>query len=157
MFRSLARGLVSPIMIVVFNLLMLVPMGLAAFEVARGLPNPAFLHDALEILTGIGVLMIGWGVVLEERATLREAFDIKHAVDEERQDGLDRLCHHFGLSQLVLGLLVEICVEMVRLPDKIVNTSGIEAPVAGLGLCFIVVGAILLVIHIIRLLARAVD
>ena len=58
---------------------------------------------------------------------------------------------------VVLGLLTEICVEMVNLPNKIINTSGIEVPVSGVGLFFIVVGAILLAVHIVRLLAIMFD
>lgn len=155
MFKPLARLVVSPGAIILLDLLIVIPMSLAIYEVAWGLGHHKSLHDALEIVTGIGVLMIGWGVVLEERATLREIFGIEHSHDQERQKHLDQMCHHFGLGQLILGLLAEICVEMVHLPDKIINTSGIEAPVIGLGLMFIVSGGLFLVVHIFRIIVLA--
>ena len=155
MFKPLARLVVSPGAIVLLDLLIVIPMSLAIYEVARGLGHHETLHDALEIVTGIGVLMIGWGVVLEERATLREVFGIEHSPDQKRQKHLDQMCHHFGLGQLILGLLAEICVEMVHLPDKIINTSGIEAPVIGLGLIFIAVGGLFLIVHIFRIIVLA--
>jgi hypothetical protein len=155
MFRPLARLLVSPVVIALFDLLLLIPLVLAIFDVMKRIHLHDAQHANIEVITGIGVLMIGWGVVLEERKTLREMFGIVHEGDPVREENLDHSCHHFGLGQLVLGLLAEMFVEFVHLPDAIVNTSGIEASVLAAALLAVMTGAIFLLIHVVRLIGFA--
>jgi hypothetical protein len=93
------------------------------------------------------VVLIAWGVALEERHSLREIFGLDVGVDEAREARIDQLCHRYGLGQLLLGLFSEMGVEFVRVPDRVINTAGIEGEV-------IVFSAVLLTICIVMLLTQ---
>ncbi len=111
------------------------------------------LHTAQEVVTGLGVILIGWGVALEERHKLREVFGLL-GENEAREERIDEICHRFGLGQLLFGLFAEIMVEAVRIPDAIINTAGIEKSVLIAASVLLAVGALLLLKQIV-LLVRA--
>lgn len=98
-------------------------------------------HALAESLTGVGVLMIGWGVALEERQALRHIFRMPD-LDAADQTAIDHLCHYYGVGLLLMGLFSEILIEFVKLPNEIVNTAGLNEFVLGvsdalLGVCLI--------------------
>ena len=117
-------------------------------------------HEAEEIISGVGVILIAWGVALEERHKLREVFGLvpehtKNAdekVHVSHEEVLDESCHRYGLGQLLLGLFVEVGVECVRVPDRIINTDGIESEVLLFCGFMLAVAGILLLRHSISLL-----
>ncbi len=152
MFRVPARLLLSPVAIAILNLVILVPMVLAIVDVLQSVIMRHDFHEPLEIVTGIGVIMIGWGVALEERLPLREIFGLVGGPDEEWQVHIDHICHHVGVGELVLGLFAEVCVEIIHLPNHIINTEGLEHGLIALCILFMVVGAVVLAVHIVRML-----
>lgn len=102
---------------------------------------PDHTHELCESLVGVGVIMIGWGVALEERHSLRHIFRMP-GLEDPQQGALDHLCHNYGVGLLIMGLFSEILVEFVRLPNAIIDTSGYNALVLGasdamLGVCLI--------------------
>jgi len=111
------------------------------------------LKTAEEVISGLGVILIGWGVALEERHKLREIFGLI-GEREAREEAIDEACHRFGLGLLLFGLFAEIMVEAVRIPDDIINTSGIEKFVLAAAVALLGIGALLLLRQIL-VLARA--
>lgn len=147
------RLLITPIAIALINLLILVPMVLSVWDVAQSVQARHDWQEPVSIVTTIAVIMIGWGVALEERRVVRDMLGITGRADEARQDAIDLLCHKVGFGVLVLGLFADICVEMISLPDRIINVSGIEYELIGTSVVLIVVGAVVLARHVVKLLA----
>lgn len=148
MFRSLMRVLTSRYTIGLISLLICVPMLITLTEVSRALWAKPDIKEEMEIVTGIGIIMIGWGVVLEERKTLREIFGVLGMPDEAWQEMVDHTCHHYGVGQLSIGLMAEICIELIKIPNTIIYTGEVDDYLVAAGLAFVAVGALLLVRHV---------
>jgi hypothetical protein len=148
MVRLLTRGLTSRYVIGAISLVIVFPMGITLLEVSKDLWKVPNLHEPMDIVTGIGIIMIGWGVVLEERATLREIFGLLGGPDEPWESALDHTCHNYGVGQLVLGLMAEICIEMIKIPNTIIYTGEVDDYLVAAGLVFVAIGALLLVRHV---------
>jgi hypothetical protein len=148
--RGIGRVFLSRRTIALINLLIAAVVGFALIDFVRAF-SLTDLADAEETLTGMGVILIAYGVALEERHTLREIFGLDIHVDEDREERIDRICHHYGLGQLILGLFSEVAVECVRIPDRVINTSGIELHVLLASGILLAIGFVLSLIQIIRL------
>ena len=105
MIRWLVRVLISRFSIAFIEIVIVVPMILATLQMTKVLwRSGADLHEAMDIVSGVAIIMIALGVVLEERKTIREVFELTGEPDESRQEWLDLHCHHYGVGQLVFGL-----------------------------------------------------
>ena len=151
MVRFAIRIFVMPVTIALIDAVILIPIGPSIYHVVEELLKGK-LDEPMEVLEGVGVVMIGWGVAIEERSSLREIFHLEGVGDETLQAGIDTLCHASGIGLLILGLFSEIAVTAVRLPNHIVPTEGFDGPVLGVSLFFIVLGVYVIVQHIVRLL-----
>ncbi|MBU8873209.1 hypothetical protein KQ910_05510 [Reyranella sp. MMS21-HV4-11] len=148
MIRSLMVVLTSRFTIGLLSLLICVPMTITLFEVSRALWVKPDLKEEMEIVTGIGIIMIGWGVLLEERRTLREIFGLLDGPDEVWQATIDHACHNYGVGQLSIGLMAEICIELIKIPNTIIYTGEVDDYLVAAGLFCVGVGALLLVRHV---------
>ena len=83
------------------------------------------------IAEGYATILIAYGVAAEERSTLMEFLKLYPVYRTPVQVATDHVCHHYGLFLLLLGLFVELCSELVKLPNAIVNTQGIESLMFG--------------------------
>jgi hypothetical protein len=124
MFRVLMIVLTSRYTIGLLSLVICVPMLITLTEVSKALWSKPDLKEEMEIVTGIGIIMIGWGVLLEERKTVREIFGLLEAPDEAWQELIDHKCHNYGVGQLSIGLMAEICIELIKIPNTIIYTGG---------------------------------
>lgn len=131
----------------IISLLIVLPMALAIVEVSGQLFGKPDIKEEMDICTGIGVIMIGLGVALEERKTLREVFGLLGGPDEAWQASIDHLCHNYGAGQLVLGLFAEICIEAIKIPNTILYTGEVDDYLVVASLFFICIGAVLLFRH----------
>jgi hypothetical protein len=157
MFKSLYKILVHPWFIAFLNAGILAILISAVYDIIVTSARP--YPEAEEIISGIGVILISWGVALEERLKLREVFGL---IPEEESEGshhhepyesaIDENCHRYGLGLLLLGLFAEVGVECVRVPDRIINTGGIESEVLYFSSFLLVVSGILMVRQIVFLL-----
>jgi hypothetical protein len=125
-------------------MLIVLPMVLANIEVSSHLFGKPDIREEMDICTGIGVIMIGLGVALEERKTLREVFGLLGGPDEAWQASIDHLCHNYGAGQLVIGLLAEICIEAIKIPNTILYTGEVDDYLVAASLLFVLIGAVLL-------------
>jgi hypothetical protein len=139
-----------PISIVLMDLIILVPLLLSIVTVVQDLMHGR-LDEPMEILEGVGVVLIGWGVAIEERPSLREIFHLEGGSNEQLEKGIDELCHASGIGLLIFGLFAEIAVTAVRLPQHIVPTEGFDPVVLVISLGFIGLGAYVLLQHIVRM------
>lgn len=155
MFVAALRLLISPFAIVLINLLILIPMVLSVLDLVPTIWMRGDFREPVHIVTTVAIMMIGWGVALEERHVLREMLGMIGQADEAWQAGLDSLCHRVGVGVLVLGLFADVCVEMVDLPDRIINTEGKEHSLLAISVVLICVGSAILARHIVKLLAAA--
>lgn len=126
-----AKLLLNRWSIVVLNAIIALPLILAVVEIASllwwsGYFDHGAIREAGHLIEGMGVVLIGWGVVLEERHGVAQLLGGASSDDPAHEGALDTLCHHAGLAQLVLGLFAEILVQCVQIPDHIINTDGIE-------------------------------
>jgi hypothetical protein len=106
--------------------------------------------EAKQIIAGVSVVMIGWGVALEEREEVRGLFGLKGGSDEW-QDQVDRACKGVGIVLLLSGLFAEICEQLITLPRTVVSTESIRGVLLALGMLCLLVGLIILVRHVIHL------
>jgi hypothetical protein len=140
--------LTSRFTIGLLSLLICIPMTITLLEVSRALWGKPDLKEEMEIVTGIGIIMIGWGVLLEERRTLREIFGLLDGPDEAWQSAIDHACHNYGVGQLSIGLMAEICIELIKIPNTIIYTGEVDDYLVAAGLFCVGVGALLLVRHV---------
>ena len=157
MLRFLMRGLLSPSAIIVIDVLILIPLVLATIGVSHSVLTNPDLKEPIDIIEDMGVIMIGWGVALEERGEMRRIFGVVNPANEAWQTGVDHICHHVGIGQLVFGLLIEICLAIVRLPARIIDTGDFDEHVVGVSIFFMIVGAFILLRHIYALARSMAD
>lgn len=148
MVRSLMVVLTSRYTIGLISFLICVPMLITLTEVSKALWSKPDIREEMDIVTGIGIIMIGWGVLLEERKTLREIFGLLDGPDEAWQELIDHKCHNYGVGQLSIGLMAEICIELIKIPNTIIYTGEVDDFMVAAGLFFVGVGALLLVRHV---------
>lgn len=146
------RPLISPAFIALVNVAILFPMVLTVIDVLKSVNRHVDTHEPVTITSTIALIMIGWGVALEERAVIRKRFGVTGRSDEAWQVHLDEMCHEYGVAQLVLGLFAEIAVAMIALPDRIVNTAGLEYTLLTVAIALISIGALIQARHAVALL-----
>ncbi len=148
------RPLISPAFIALVNVAILFPMVLTIIDVLKSVNRHVETHEPVTITSTIALIMIGWGVALEERAVIRKRFGVTGRSDEAWQVHIDEMCHEYGVAQLVLGLFAEIAVAMIALPDRIVNTVGYEYSLLTLAIVLIAIGTLIQVRHVFALIAE---
>ena len=67
--------------IALIEVIVVVPQILTVLQVWQMLWRGPDLHEPMDIVAGIGVIMIGLGVVLEERKTFRKIFGLTGGPD----------------------------------------------------------------------------
>lgn len=147
------RPLISPAFIALVNVAILIPMVLTIIDVMKSVNRHVETHEPVTITSTIALIMIGWGVALEERGVIRKRFGVTGRADESWQVHIDEMCHEYGVAQLVLGLFAEIAVAMISLPDRIVNTVGYEYALLTLAIFLISVGTLIQIRHTFVLIA----
>jgi hypothetical protein len=150
-FLAPLRVLISPPAIAAVNLLILWPLVLSVADVIEGFFKGRDFNEAVDTVSTIAIMMIGWGVGRAGRHLLREVFGMVGRADEFWQSALDALCHRAGVGVLVLGLFAEVCAEMVHLPDRIINTDGREQELLAVGTVLLTLCGLVLVRHIVKL------
>lgn len=154
----LTKALLNRWTLALFNVLILFPLALTVAELVHllwGAPWSADMAHSIsaseDLIEGLGVVLIGWGVALEERDGVAHLLGGRIDPDDPREAAISQLCHHYGLAQLVLGLFAEIAMECVKLPDHIINTHAIERGPLTLATGFLALGAWCLLAHSVRI------
>lgn len=128
MRERILLALTGRVSLTVINLLIVVSGVNAIIEMLPLLANFANDIDQLENITeGYGTILIAYGVATEERGTLMDFLRLYPTHRTPVQEATDHVCHHYGLMLLLLGLFIELCEEIVKLPDSVMNTQSIES------------------------------
>jgi hypothetical protein len=136
-------------MIMAYNLIILVISAMALAEITQLLLSPGNdFHEILEIMEGLGVIFIGYGVVVEERASIFTAVGLYPALHNDDQEIVDHICHAYGLGYLCLGLLMEIVLYCVKLPNWLIDTEGRESPVLFIGVFMAAIVVLMMLRHV---------
>jgi hypothetical protein len=151
-FLAPLRVLISPPAIAAVNLLILWPLVLSVVDVIEGIWIHRDFNEAVDTVSTIAIILIGWGVALEERHVLREVFRMSGRPDERWQHGIDEACRRAGVGVLILGLFAEICAELIHLPNRIIETGGSEHPLLGIGTFFLAVAGLILMRLVVQLI-----
>ena len=155
MVRFAMRVFMLPVSIALMDLIILVPLLLSIVTVIQDLLHGR-LDEPMDILEGGGVVLIGWGVAIEERPSLRDIFHLEGGANEALETGIDVLCHSSGIGLLIFGLFAEIAVTAVRLPQHVVPTEGFDHVVLWVSVFFITLGTYVLLQHIVRMMMAIV-
>jgi hypothetical protein len=106
--------------------------------------NVAELEDISEYM---GVMLIGYGVAVEERNSFMQIFKLYPKFTTPLQEHVDHLCHEYGLCYLLLGLFMEMCVACIKIPNAIINTDRLEPVIFGLSAIFLTWNTLLMLRH----------
>lgn len=141
--KAMLRNLTSPTAINLVNLFLILLLLHGISEVLGNFPRIAeFQHGMEEILEGLGTILVALGVALEERETLMKFLGVYPAGLTPVQARVDHHCHGYGLLLLLVGLLVEVAVYVIRMPN--LNTVDFDPALLLAGTAFCALGVVLL-------------
>ena len=80
-----------------------------------------FIHSMTYLWEGYGTIVLGFGVVLEERKAMKHVFSI-----HQDENWTDEVSHKYGVIFVMMGLFIEILAWLVKIPNEVLNTESIE-------------------------------
>jgi hypothetical protein len=120
-------ALTHPCAIASLNLVLLLVLVPGVWELVGELRNWSGDDQRVRpIVTGLSSMLIGYGVVVEERAYINERLGLYPAMRTPEQEAVDRRCHSTGFATLALALVAEVLFQIVDLPNTLVNTKAID-------------------------------
>ncbi len=141
--KTMLRNLTSPTAINLVNLFLILLLLHGISEVLGNFSRVAQMqHGMEEILEGLGTILVALGVALEERETLMKFIGVYPMGLTPVQARVDHHCHGYGLLLLLVGLLVEVAVYVIRMPN--LNTVDFDPALLLAGTAFCVLGVVLL-------------
>lgn len=140
--------------LILFNVLISYVCVLAAIDVVMMIVNNGHFAVQVEVMDGMGVIMIGYGVALEERHALRDLAGPLSRINRNWEAAIDKHCHSQGLLLLVFGLFVEMCIACIEIPNHVVDTGGIEKPVLALSIFFLMICVTVMIVYSVRMLRQ---
>lgn len=141
--KTMLRNLTSPTAINLVNLFLILLLLHGISEVLGNFSRVAQMqHGMEEILEGLGTILVALGVALEERETLMKFIGVYPAGLTPVQACVDHHCHGYGLLLLLVGLLVEVAVYVIRMPN--LNTVDFDPALLLAGTAFCALGVVLL-------------
>jgi hypothetical protein len=102
--------------------------------------NDSHFEEAVELWYGLGVVILGFGVLLEEFQSLKKIIYPKHVTNQR----LENACHKFGVLLVVAGVFIEVIAWLIKIPNEVLDTKAVEsfllqiAAVSGLLVIFLV-------------------
>lgn len=109
------------------------------------------VDEMLREVEGISTLFLAIGLILKERYQLEKIFFRKASLDSS---WLNNLCLTVGLSLILNGTAMRVTVQLVKIPDHVLNTQGMEQLLFCIGLLFCSIASLLLVYLIVRIFQR---
>ena len=146
------RVIASPWLLLVMNaMIVLIAMTALADMLTLAQDTLANLTELENASDAVATIYIAYGVATEERGSLMEFSGVYPALRSPLQMALDHASHCYGLSLLVVGLFMEIGVQLIKLPDSIMNTNGLEYAIFGINALFILFSMWLLFWYSVRI------
>jgi hypothetical protein len=148
----LARFLINRHLVVIANMLLLFISLATIREMLHLLANPRDDSDTLVTMaTGIAIMLYGYGVSLELRPTFLTLFHIYPEHHSPVMDVVDQICRRYGILLLLVGLFLEVLVELIEIPSQILNVHNVENFLFAVGVLAMAATSLLLVRFSLRL------
>jgi hypothetical protein len=77
-------------------------------------------HEVVELWEGFGTIMVGFGVILEERKGLKQILKVELDYADEA------ISHDYGIFFVITGVIIEILAWLVKIPNSVLDTYQIE-------------------------------
>jgi hypothetical protein len=81
------------------------------------------IEEMSDTLNSVAGLLVALGVLMECRATIQKMTKTK---SNELEEYLNEVAEHNGIGLLLIGLFMEIATLMIYVPNKLIDTTGIE-------------------------------
>ncbi len=121
MKRRLINLLVHPFALSIYNLLLLVLVYSSLNATWFHLQPANHFEEAVELWEGFGTILLGFGVVLEERSSLRHM-----AGFEQTNHQMEDVSHDYGVIFVIFGVIIELFAWLVKIPNEALDTYGVE-------------------------------
>lgn len=79
-----------------------------------------------DVVESVAILIICYGVALQERGCLIKLFENPPVLFSHKEEQIDILCEGYGAIFLIIGLVIETIKTIVEIPATIINTDHIE-------------------------------
>jgi len=103
------------------------------------------IKEMVDICNGIAIILYGYGVSLESRASIMKYLKLYPDFANPLQTGVDELCHKYGIFILLLALAQEVLVHIFTIPDRILHTAGKESYIFSICITMMVLVSFLLI------------
>ena len=152
--KSVGHFLFDRVSLIIGSLLVLAVAAHVVRHLYDAASTPA--NDVDEMLLeveGVSSLFLGIGLILKERRLLERIFGMQPADSEWLND----LCVNIGLSLILNGTAMRLLTQLIRIPDHVISTQGMERILFFIGMVFCFIAFLLLVCLIFRLSFRKPD
>lgn len=106
-------------------------------------PTDKMIDDMENLIDGFAGVMVAAGVYMEEREAIRE-IALGEPENIPLQHYLNEVSLHNGMGILMMGLFMEVGTLVLEMPERLVNTDGIEKHIFGICLTLSVLSLIIL-------------
>ena len=124
------------------NALFLGIMAFSLADITHSLGNSLDDTERIEaMLEGLATVFVAYGVALEEREFLMRISGYYPAHLTPQETYLDHIAHHYGVLLLIVGLVTEVIIQIVKIPDRYIDSVSFEPLVYTLAIgCFVIIG-----------------
>ena len=117
-----------------------------------------FVESNLALIEGAfdaaAVLLISYGVAIEENEALMKILSAYPKKYNKFHKLMDHITHDCGLLILVLGLAIEIPVQLLKVSNDIIDTLTYEKTLIAISYCLLILGGIILIFYSILLVIK---
>jgi hypothetical protein len=144
MKRNLAVFLLHPYLLSIMNVLILI-LFYSSIRATWFYLQPAnHFEEAVELWDGFGTILLGLGVVLEERSSLQKILGLKLSAEAHRfEEFVEHVCHDYGVIFVILGVIIELFAWLVKIPNEVLDTYGVEFTLLNVAAFAAAIGAVL--------------
>lgn len=100
-------------------------------------------HQAVELWEGFGKILLGFGVILEERAILRSILGITLPAQPSPEHEIEHACHDYGVFFVIFGVVIEAFAWLIKIPNAVLDAFGFEFTFLNLAAIFCIFGLFL--------------
>jgi hypothetical protein len=122
MKQKIGLILLHPIALSILNIMIMVLVYTGLKHTWFHLDYTDHFHEVVEMWEGFGTILLGFGVILEERSTLRTILKIPFSADHP----VELVCHDHGVFFVIVGVVIETFAWLIKIPNLILDIEIIE-------------------------------